>query len=45
MKTHAGKNQQSKKQSVANDRSQKKSDSKSIFQFVDNRPESHQIRR
>lgn len=29
---------------MANDRSQKKSDSKSIFQFVDNRREAHQMK-
>jgi hypothetical protein len=40
MNTHADKRQESKSQSVANAVSQKQNDSKSTFQFVDNRPEA-----
>lgn len=45
MNTHADKTHENKRQSVANAVSQKKSDSKSTFQFEDNRPEAIQMRK
>ncbi|MEM6814628.1 MAG: DUF4157 domain-containing protein [Bacteroidota bacterium] len=40
MQTHADKNQENKSKAVANTVSQKKSNNKSTFQFIDNRPEA-----
>ncbi|GEM_PF-6912629 len=40
MQTHADKNQENKDKAVVNTVSQKKSDRKPVFQFVDNRPEA-----
>ena len=45
MPTHADKNQENKSKAVANAASQKKSDSKSAFQFKDNQPEAIQMRK
>ena len=45
MQTHADKKQENKRRSVANTVSQRKSDSKPSFQFVDNRPETIQMRK
>lgn len=45
MNTHADKTQETKNQSVAKAVSQKQSGGESTFQFVDNRPESMQMRK